>query len=165
MNELLNLIQQQLRLRLIDESIPRIVKCLELLNEDQIWWSPNPQINSIGNLMLHLNGNVRQWLIDGLGDIRYNRLRQEEFSAYKTKNKDELLQMLFQLSQDIETATNQLSIDKLKSVIKVQCFEVSGVGIIVHVIEHFSYHTGQISLLTKLMTEKDLGYYAHLMLD
>lgn len=165
MNELLNLIQQQLRLRLIDESIPRIVKCLHLLNDDQIWWSPNLQANSIGNLILHLDGNARQWLIHGLGGIDFNRRRNEEFKAHKTKTKTEFEQMLSELSLDIDTVTNQLTIEKLLSVRRVQCFEESGVGIIIHVIEHFSYHTGQISLLTKLMTEKDLEYYAHLTLD
>jgi uncharacterized damage-inducible protein DinB len=165
MNPLTPLIQRQIRLRILEESIPRIKKCLNMLTEDQIWWSANSQTNSIANLILHLNGNVRQWLIEGIGNEKYDRHRNEEFSAFRIKSKNELLALLDKLAEEVESVTQNIVDENLTDIKKIQCFAEDGISIIIHVIEHFSYHTGQISLLTKLMTNADLGYYAAMKLD
>jgi hypothetical protein len=63
-----------------DVYLPRIVGCLKTLSPDQIWWRPNEASNSVGNLVLHLAGNVRQWIVSGLGGVEDKRQRDLEFS-------------------------------------------------------------------------------------
>jgi len=146
-------------LRLRDESLPRIQKCLALLTDDEIWQRPNGNLVSAGNLVLHLSGNVRQWIISTLGDEPDLRVRQEEFDDTGPIPRKELLEKL-------ETTVNQgcdviktLTQDTLTRDYAVQDFQETGVSILVHVVEHFSYHTGQIAWATKLLKDIDLDYY------
>ena len=74
---------------LLDENFPRIIQCLEMLSEEQIWYRPNVQSNSVGNLVLHLHGNVNQWVLDSMGGKDFHRIRQAEFDAEKTKSKSQ----------------------------------------------------------------------------
>lgn len=145
--------------RVIEESVPRIKKCLEMVEEGQIWFRQNDQVNSIGNLILHLNGNARQWILSGLLGQDDHRIRFKEFIPDQNINKKQLLEMLDVLVDDLEKALQTGNIDRLLEIRKVQVYEESGVSILVHVIEHFSYHTGQITLLTKQMTNRQTGYY------
>ena len=75
--EYLTLAEHSLR----EHHLPRIERCLKLLTEDEIWWRPNESSNSAGNLALHLAGNVRQWIVSGLGGAPDHRVRDEEFAA------------------------------------------------------------------------------------
>ncbi|HEU4435257.1 MAG TPA: DUF1572 family protein, partial [Pyrinomonadaceae bacterium] len=79
---------------LTGEYLPKIERCLEQLTEEQIWWRSNEQCNSIGNLILHLCGNVTQWIAGGVGRRPYERLRQQEFEERRALPKTELLQRL-----------------------------------------------------------------------
>lgn len=60
---------EEVRRVLVEDYPPHIATCLKLLSEEEIWWRPNPASNSVGNLVLHLQGNVRQWIIAGLGGL------------------------------------------------------------------------------------------------
>ena len=92
---------QETERRLFDESVPRIKKCLSLVTESEVWYVPNQETNSIGNLILHLNGNVRQWILSGLlGQFDF-RKRQQEFDAKGEYNKEELTELLELLEKDI----------------------------------------------------------------
>src|SRR5205085_2382135 len=73
-------LRRESRRRLIDESLPRIRKCLAELSDEEIWFRPNEQSNSMGNLVLHLCGNVGQYVLSGLGGAADHRRRPEEFS-------------------------------------------------------------------------------------
>lgn len=130
-----------------------------MVEEGQIWFRQNDQVNSIGNLILHLNGNARQWILSGLLGQDDHRIRFKEFIPDQNINKKQLLEMLDVLVDDLEKALQTGNIDRLLEIRKVQVYEESGVSILVHVIEHFSYHTGQITLLTKQMTNRQTGYY------
>ena len=149
----------------LNENTPRIEKCLELLTEKEVWQRPNSSSNSIGNLIVHLCGNITQYIISSLGESEDNRKREEEFSIDGKFTKAQLLQLL---SETVSKAINVLKHITSKQLVKihsVQGFELSGIGIIIHVVEHYSYHTGQISFFTKLLKDQDLGYYADLDLD
>jgi len=150
---------KEFEIRVFEESFSRINKCLGLLNEDEVWNSPNGQITPIGNTVLHLVGNARQWILTGIGGQKDSRLRNQEFEADSKVDKITLQNSLNELKHDLIPVLNQLSDDQINKITTVQDFEVSGFSIIIHVIEHFSYHTGQISLLTKLIKNQDLGYY------
>tara|TARA_Y100001949_G_scaffold154983_1_gene142931 strand:- start:134 stop:643 length:510 start_codon:yes stop_codon:yes gene_type:complete len=139
---------------------PRIKTCFDQLSEADIWQKPNESLNSIGNLVLHLCGNIRQYAISSLGQSTDVRSRSEEFSATGGFSKSELIQKLdATVAEAVQTIRN-VSEEELMRKRMVQGFEYSGIGIIIHVTEHFSYHTGQIAFWTKQLKNKDLGFYA-----
>lgn len=151
--------------RLFDESVVRIKKCLNELSEDEIWNRPNASLSSIGNLVLHLCGNVTQWIGTGLGKQPDNRIRDLEFEPDSRVGKTALIKRLDQMEVNTRKVLDQLTETELLAVHRTQGFEENGLSIMVHVIEHFSYHTGQITWQTKLLKNKDMGYYGNLDLN
>ncbi len=145
--------------RIHQENIPRIKKCLIMLNEEQIWYAHNPSVNSIGNLILHLCGNVNQWIGSGIGKIPDHRKRDEEFRKGQKIDKKTLIFLLEELRKVTDKALEKLTTLDLEEKLIVQGFSEKPTGVIVHVIEHFSYHTGQIAQMTKILCGKDLGFY------
>ena len=158
--QLLEIIIAEAQKRLFDEGIPRLKKCMDILTEEEIWIRPNAQSNSVGNLVLHLCGNVRQWLISGLGGATDTRERDLEFSEKGPLSKSHLLGLLDQLQVDVEAVLNRVDVAELLSIRPVQIYQESGLSILIHVIEHFSYHVGQVTYFTKSHTARDTGYYA-----
>jgi uncharacterized damage-inducible protein DinB len=143
----------------MEENTPRVKKCFEELADHEIWQKPNGISNSIGNLVLHLCGNIRQYIISSVGNIEDSRERDKEFSASGGISKSDLLDKLtFTVSGAIKVIKNMDEESLLKKRL-VQGFELSGVGIVIHVVEHYSYHTGQIAFWTKILKNKDLGFY------
>ncbi len=159
------LILNELNRRLFDESYPRINSCLHLLTEDQIWHRPNSSCNSIGNLVLHLMGNVRQWILSGLIGQKDIRKRKVEFEIDSRLPRSELTKVMNSLKSDVLEALPHLPPNWVEQIYHIQGFEENGIGVVVHVIEHFSYHTGQISLYTKILLDQDLRYYENIDLD
>jgi uncharacterized damage-inducible protein DinB len=153
------LILSQAKIRIGQESIPRILKCLSMLTRDQIWYKPNENTNSIGNLILHLEGNATQWILSTFSNYPDHRNRDLEFESDIALDKEILIDKLNMLISSLNKCFDSLSDEQLLDIHKVQCYEETGVGIIIHVIEHFSYHTGQITLLTKLITNRATNYY------
>ena len=143
----------------LDESTRMIVKTFKALDEADIWRKPNPSSNSIGNLILHLCGNISQYAIASLGGTEDLRNREEEFSATSGYSRDELLDRLLEVIDRAKTIISHCSGEELLRSRQVQGFTMSGIGIIIHVVEHYSYHTGQIAFWTKLLKDKDLGFY------
>ena len=144
---------------------PRIANCLGRLTEKQVWQKPNSQTNSIGNLILHLCGNIRQYAISSLGSSPDNRLRDEEFSITGGPTKAELLRQLETTVTEAVNVINATTETELLRVRSVQGFTYTGIGIMVHVTEHFSYHVGQIALYTKLVKDEDLKFYGDMDLN
>ncbi|WP_420322503.1 DinB family protein [Flagellimonas sp.] len=143
----------------MDESLRMVKMCLDKLDEAVIWQKPNVSANSIGNLILHLCGNITQYGIASLEGLEDDRNRDKEFETLSGYSKQELFQ---KLSETVEKAKQSFSNTSEPELIRkrvVQGFEFSGIGNIVHVVEHFSYHTGQIALWTKLLNNTDLGFY------
>lgn len=143
----------------MDESLRMIEICLDKLPEEVIWKKPNTTTNSIGNLILHLCGNITQYGIASLQNTEDNRNRDEEFSMTGGLAKGELFQKLETTVNEAKKTFVQTSIAELLRKRSVQGFEFSGLGNIIHVVEHFSYHTGQIALWTKMLNDTDLGFY------
>src|SRR4026209_2602342 len=79
---------------LATEYLPKIERCLERLTDEQIWWRANEESNSIGNLVLHLCGNARQWIISGVGGQPDARVRDTEFQQREVISRDRLLGLL-----------------------------------------------------------------------
>ncbi len=150
---------QQAREFLRDEYLPKIERCLEKLTDEQIWWRSNSESNSIGNLILHLSGNARQWIVCGLGTEPDARVRQAEFDERRTIPRDELLTRLRTTVRAVDDTLAIFDPDRLLDGFQIQGTEVTALAAIFHVTEHFSMHTGQIILLTKMLAEVDLVFY------
>lgn len=141
------------------ENPPRILQCMGELTEAEIWLRPNPMSNSVGNLVLHLCGNIQQYVNASLGRRPDNRVRDAEFAATGGLDKLALQQLLETTMTTALETIRQTSDAELMRVRSVQGFQLSGIGICVHVCEHLSYHTGQIAFWTKLLKQIDLAFY------
>jgi uncharacterized damage-inducible protein DinB len=150
---------QQAREFMREEYLPKIERCLEKLTDDQIWWRSNSHSNSIGNLLLHLSGNARQWIVCGLGGEADARLRQAEFDERRGIPRDELLELLRSTMKAVDDTLAFFEPYRLLDRFEIQGSEVTALTAIFHVTEHFSKHTGQIILLTKALAELDLVFY------
>lgn len=146
--------------RLFNESLPRLRKCLGMLGEAEIWSRPNPETNSVGNLVLHLCGNVRQWICTGLGGQADTRDRAREFSERGPIPARELLERLERTMAEARAVIRSLDVRTLLDRRPVQIYEENAVSILIHVTEHFSYHVGQIAYFVKARKGGDLGFYA-----
>ena len=150
---------QQSRVYLRDDFAPRISLCLDTINDEDIWWRPNEASNSIGNLVLHLAGNARQWIVSGVGQQPYTRARQEEFDRREPMPRQELLSLLKATLTEVDGVLGALRVEQLLEPRLIQGYDTTVLGAVYHVVEHFAMHTGQIILLTKARTGRDLGFY------
>ena len=149
----------EIKRRLFEENVPRLKKCVEALNNTQIWYRPNAHSNSVGNLVLHLCGNVRQWVVAGLGGAEDLRERQKEFDEKGPIHSEKMLQDLDDLMKTVNRVLDRIEATDLLKIYKVQGYEESGISILVHVTEHFSYHVGQMTYIVKMLKDMDMGYY------
>lgn len=139
--------------------LPKIERSLERLTAEDVWWRANENCNSIGNLLLHLAGNVRQWIISGVGGAPDSRVRQQEFDE---RNPIPIEELIGKLRATVEEACQVLSTLDSATLLEqrlIQKKEVTILYAIYHVVEHFSMHTGQILLITKMRTGADLKFY------
>ena len=156
---ILSELQTEFERRIYDEGFDRIVQCLGYLTEEEVWNRPNEQTVSIGNLILHLSGNVRQWICAGLGQQADVRQRDLEFSTEGGVAKIALIENIKRTIIDAQEVVEKVSAEDLAKRYKVQVYEETGLSIIVHVIEHFSYHIGQITYAVKSLKNIDTQYY------
>lgn len=159
------LLISEARRRIVEESIWRIKRCLGMLTEEEIWRRPNPSVPSVGNLVLHLCGNTQQWVGAGLAGMPDERRREDEFNETGPLPSHELAKRLDAAEVLVQQTLDRIDRTTLNEPRRVQVYEESGVAILIHVIEHFSYHTGQITYYTKLIKNCDTGYYAGLDLS
>ena len=148
--------------KLIDESWARMRSTVESLTDEQIWWRPNEASNSIGNLLLHLNGNVRQWLVTSFNRHADARQRPAEFAERDHLPARALLERLGVTLDEAAATLARLTADDLAATLNVQGNSVSGLEAIYHVVEHFSLHYGQIVYIAKQLRGEDLGFYKNL---
>jgi uncharacterized damage-inducible protein DinB len=147
------------RQKLTDEYLPRIQVCLEVLSEDDIWWRTHETNNSVGNLVLHLCGNVRQWIVAGVGGKEDVRDRPAEFAARGSASKEVLLEKMREAVHEADETLAKLDTERLSERLKIQGYDVTCFGAIFRVVEHFSGHVGQIIYIAKMRTGKDLRFY------
>ncbi|HLK67186.1 MAG TPA: DUF1572 family protein [Bryobacteraceae bacterium] len=140
----------------------RIATSVGKLNEEQIWMRGGDNENAIGNLILHLCGNVRQWIVSGVGGQPDHRKRDEEFDARGGVPAAELIGRLRKTVDEATAVILAVSSERLSDRLVIQQYPVCVMEAIYHVVEHFSMHTGQILFITKMLSGADLGFYAHL---
>lgn len=162
---MIQLIKNEFERRMKEECLFRIHSCLDVLDEDLIWYTPNENVNSIGNLVLHLSGNIQQYINSTLGDDQDLRKRELEFSAFKSHRIDDLRDLITTTINKSQVTVAKMEEKDFLFEYEVQCFKETGLSILIHVIEHTSYHTGQITQMTKWLKDIDTEYYTNLDLD
>ncbi len=155
--EFIGISRRQLR-----ERLSRIETCVAKLDTEQIWGREHQTENAIGNLILHLAGNVRQWIICGVGGAPDERDRDAEFSGREPVPAEELLARLRQTIDEADAVLARLSLEDVLIERHIQVYDVTVLEAVFHVVEHFAEHTGQIIWATKRMTGEDLGFYRYL---
>jgi len=150
------------RKKLLEQYWPRLRACVESLTEEQVWWRPNDASNSIGNLMLHLNGNVRQWLVDSFNRREDKRDRPAEFGAEGGLTASALLEKLGTTMREASEVLARLTEAELLAPYEIQGYHVRGMDAVYQVVEHFGMHYGQIAYITKQVRGVDLGFYREL---
>jgi hypothetical protein len=150
------------RKKLLGEFWPRIKTCTAPLTTEQIWWRPNEASNSIGNLLLHLNGNVRQWLVSSFNRDEDKRNRPAEFAAKAGVTATELLEGLGATLDEAAAVLDRLTAEELLAPYEIQGYRVHGLDAVYQVVQHFGLHYGQIVYITKQLSGKDLGFYKEL---
>ena len=135
--------------RFDEEYLPRLERAVEGLTIDQVWWRPHEETTSIANLLIHLEGNVRQWLIGGVGGATQPRARSAEFAAREGAGGATLCAALRRTVEETYPILRAFGDEGLARNLTIQGFEVTGLAAIYHVLEHFGWHTGQITWIAK----------------
>src|SRR5262249_36610977 len=113
----------------------------------------------VGNLLLHLNGNLRQWVVAGVGNEAFQRHRAEEFAAREGQPASELLAALEATLADVDRILSQLTADRLAERCAIQGRDLTVLDAVFHVTEHFAYHLGQIILVAKMFAPGGVHFY------
>ncbi len=156
---------QESRSHLVDEYVPKIKRCLGELDGQSLWWRPNPASNAVGNLVLHLCGNATQWILHGVLGEPDTRERDSEFAAPSQPDSVVLTELLDRTAASIQRGFDEIGTrcaqapGYLAEPRLIQGIDVTVLGAVYHVVEHFSQHTGQIMYVTKLRTADDLGFW------
>jgi hypothetical protein len=148
--------------RKLEQLLSRIRECVGKLNDEQIWMRHGDHENAVGNMALHLSGNVRQWIIAGIGGQPDTRVRDAEFAVRGDIKAAELMGKLEGTVTEAVAVLKALKPDRLMETYQPQKYRVAIFEGIYHVVEHFAEHTGQIIFATKLLTGQDMGFYKHL---
>jgi uncharacterized damage-inducible protein DinB len=150
------------RNKLMTQYWPRLQSCVESLTDEQVWWRPNEVSNSVGNLVLHLNGNMRQWIVAAFNRQEDRRNRPAEFAEHGPIPRAELLAKLDATVREAEQVLLRLTEADLLAEYEIQGYRVHGLDAVYQVIEHFGLHLGQITYITKMLRAEDLGFYKEL---
>ena len=137
----------------------KIRRCLDALPPDAVWCRTDEQSNSVGNLLLHLAGNVRQWIVSSVGGAPDARSRSAEFAAREGAGAEALFDALRATVDEADAVLASLTPAQLLERRTIQGRDVSVLDAVYHVVEHFALHTGQIVLLTKLHAPGRIQFY------
>jgi uncharacterized damage-inducible protein DinB len=133
--------------------------CVNALPHDAVWARPNESSNSIGNLLIHLTGNVTEWILGGVGGQTISRYRAGEFAQKAGRDAQALLDDLERVLTKADSVLARLKPEDLERPIAIQGRETTVLGAIYHVVEHFAMHAGQIILMTKVQAPGKIRFY------
>ncbi len=135
--------------RNFNESLRRIQDCIDQLTDDQLWWRPREEMNSIANLLLHLSGNLRQWIISGVGEKPDVRNRPAEFTDRSHRPKQQVLKILTDTLAEMDATLAKLSGDDLLNPRHIQGYDETILSALLHTVTHFQGHTQEIIHMTR----------------
>ena len=145
--------------RKLNDHYTQIKRCAALLSNEQIWYRPNDSSNAVGNLLLHLRGNITQWILSGIAGRPDDRNRQAEFDQRDPLPTKTLVDQLGQTIDEAVAVIKEMAAESLLREHAIQAYTVSGMSAVTHVVEHFAFHTGQIVTTTKWLLDVDLSLY------
>ncbi|MBC7895897.1 MAG: DUF1572 family protein [Cytophagaceae bacterium] len=128
----------------------KIRAALKAMPDEAVWWRPHDEANSAGNLVMHLTGNVRQWIVSGVGGAPDIRRREVEFATRGGVTADALIDLLERTLTEVDTTLARVTPAQLLEPRSIQGRETTVFAAIFHVVEHFSTHTGQIVWIAKM---------------
>lgn len=143
----------------LKRNLGQIVRCAGLLTAEELWQRPNEHSNAIGNLIIHLTGNVSQWIVDGIAGETYPRDRDAEFAQRETLDTAVIVNRLEAAVARAIEIISELGAESLAQHRSIQGYDVSVLRAVLHVVEHFSWHTGQIVYAAKAIRNVDLSLY------
>ncbi len=133
----------------LDEALKKIKHCVNQLTDDQVWWRPAESMNSVANLLLHLCGNLGQWIVSGIGGAADIRERQKEFDQRSSTSGTELISQIESAVAEAKNALSGMSAEELLRIRPVQGNDVSGMQAILHSAAHFRGHAQEIVHMTR----------------
>jgi hypothetical protein len=136
--------------RRLAEGVKKIKHCLAQLSDEQVWWRPHDSMNSIANIVLHLCGNLRQWIISGVGDEPDVRDRPKEFSDRSSMPKPELIRRLDEIVSQADAVLATLPDPQLLQRRRIQGFDETALSAIFDSLSHFRGHMQEIVYITRL---------------
>lgn len=142
-----------------EQNLAQVVRCTALLSIEELWRRENPHCNAVGNLVLHLAGNLRQWIVSGLGGRPFERDRPAEFFRRDPLPHAEIVPKLEETVREANEIIAGLTDETLNREFQIQGYTVLGIVAVFHVVEHLSFHTGQIVHITKIIRNVDLSLY------
>ena len=147
------------RAYLTDEYRLKLRKTVQALPPEMLWWRPNDESNSVGNLLMHLEGNVRQWIVGAVGGAPDVRNRAGEFAAKEGATRDELMRRMEQTLDEADDVLARLRPEQLTERRRVQARDVSVLDAVYQVVQHFALHLGQIILVAKAQIPGAVKFY------
>jgi hypothetical protein len=148
--DLSDLIGEELAAELAD-ALGRVRHCVDQLSDEQVWWRSRDDMNSVANVLLHLTGNLRQWVVSGVGGAADDRDRPAEFSARGTLSKAEIVSRLEATIADVTAVLRRTPADEWRRVRRIQGYTVTGLGAALHSVAHFRGHTQEIVYMTRTL--------------
>jgi uncharacterized damage-inducible protein DinB len=138
----------------ITRIIPTQIRaCVEQLSDDQLWWRPNEQANSVGNLVLHVSGSMRHYLSKLIGGIEYDRDRPAEFSERGPLPKDQLLAVFDETIRQADQVLDSFDEARILDGTDEPNYVPTIFDAIYNVSIHLATHAGQIVYITKMLKE------------
>jgi len=144
------------RQELIGQYWPQMRECVRLLSEDELWWRPNEASNSVGNLLMHLNGNLQQKIVAEFNGLEDHRDRPREFNSRGGATAGELLEKLGATMDEVGRVLDRLTPEDLAGAHDLNGKAMTGLGLIYHLVAHFVLHYGQIVYITKQLQGREL---------
>jgi uncharacterized damage-inducible protein DinB len=142
----------------LEDAMGRIEHCLDQLSSSQLWWRPNESMNSIANLVLHVCGNVRQWIVAGVGESPDQRNRPLEFSQREGLSVADLKTMLRDVAIETRKTLDGVTEQELLRQRNIQGFAVTGLQAVLESVAHFRGHTQEIVHLTRIQLGEDYQF-------
>lgn len=133
----------------LSEGLHKIGHCASQLTDDHLWWRPRPEMNSIANLLLHLSGNLRQWIVAGVGNAKDIRNRPMEFADRSGRCKAEILGIIQKVVSEADAALAGLTPDQFISPRRIQGYDTTVIAAIMDTIPHFRGHVQEIIQMTR----------------
>lgn len=143
----------------IEKSRLTIKHCVDQVSQEQFWWRPEPDMNSIANILLHLSGNIRQWIIAGMNGAIDDRDRPKEFQDRSGAPKDLIWKAFSETLDEARLTLSRMNSASLGIVRKIQGYEVNGVDAIYNSTSHLQGHTQEIIYITRMLLGSSYKFY------